>query len=537
MGLEEAIANVPLQMLLLCALSLCVGWGIRGNFGHEYGAAIPGALAAVAVVLASGRPDWWERAPYVAMFGAIGWSFGGSMSYMQVVAFTHSGRPSSTCYGFANLFAIGFLWAAPGGAGVALPLFLPGETLTILFVPVIAVVVGWSLQAVVVDWIFGLGKSQRHENPLYWYDTDWLAAIVAIAAALVVVVFRGGIDFGTSLVLHMAIGWFAAFLLLVNVLKLRMTPPRGDNWSGCVGIVAGLLVFCWRHELGGVAFATIACGLCGGLAFAAGQMIKLLWLRTGWETNWHSVMEQTQGFLFGVGLAVAMGALACVGPRLSSNGLPPWTAVFAVLFVLVGVTYLNHRKNAATWVELVNVLPERPYGLPVAGWLRRSRGWVGWFELFYGLVGAAMLYVFVRHQRQPIALFPESAMGKGQLLYLVFLWWVVGFNFSRAIVGFTASRLVTEGVIAFNAVVCTVLVLCMSQETRAVGPDVDGYAAWTERALLFGVPVVVAAVLTFWGLTHAIYGRRHVRHAGLCIRFGPDATATSRKPAAGKPHP
>ena len=73
-------------LVLLTGLSLSVGWGIRGNFGHEYGAMIPGALAAMAVVLLSGREDWWPRIAYFGMFGALGWSFGGSMSYMQVIA-------------------------------------------------------------------------------------------------------------------------------------------------------------------------------------------------------------------------------------------------------------------------------------------------------------------------------------------------------------------------------------------------------------------------------------------------------------------
>ena len=40
--------TITWQMILLCGLSLCLGWGIRGNFGHEYGAALPGALTAMA---------------------------------------------------------------------------------------------------------------------------------------------------------------------------------------------------------------------------------------------------------------------------------------------------------------------------------------------------------------------------------------------------------------------------------------------------------------------------------------------------------
>ena len=37
--------------ILLGMLSLSIGWGIRGNFGHEFGAMMPGLLCAVAVSL------------------------------------------------------------------------------------------------------------------------------------------------------------------------------------------------------------------------------------------------------------------------------------------------------------------------------------------------------------------------------------------------------------------------------------------------------------------------------------------------------
>ena len=99
-----------------------MGWGIRGNFGHEYGAMIPGALAAMAAVLLVGAATTGPAGRRIfAMFGALGWSFGGSISYMQVIGYTHSGHSPSVLYGFACLFVIGFLWAALGGAGTALP--------------------------------------------------------------------------------------------------------------------------------------------------------------------------------------------------------------------------------------------------------------------------------------------------------------------------------------------------------------------------------------------------------------------------------
>src|SRR2546423_11315459 len=104
---------------------------------------IPGALATLAAVLLSGREDWHQRGAFFAFFGAIGWSFGGSISYMQVIAYTHSGHSGSVLYGFACLFVIGFLWAAMGGAGTALPAFLNRERLTELFPPLIVMYLAW----------------------------------------------------------------------------------------------------------------------------------------------------------------------------------------------------------------------------------------------------------------------------------------------------------------------------------------------------------------------------------------------------------
>ena len=541
MNFDSATAEITWKLILLCGLSLSVGWGIRGNFGHEFGAAIPGALAAMAMVLVIGRPDWLRRIHYFAMFGALGWSFGGSMSYMQVVAYTHSGHPPTALYGFANLFVIGFLWAAIGGAGTALPALLSYENLTLFFIPVIAIFIAWALQTIVVDVFFHVRPMRRQESPLYWYDTDWLAALMATVSTLIVVGFRGQFDIATSLILHLSIGWFVAFLLLVNLLKLRMTPPRGDNWAGCAGMVGGVLVFCWRHQLGGIAFATLATGFLGGIAFSSGQMLKLLNIRTGLRTNWHSVMEQTQGLFFGFGLAITFSLLSTRVPQVTViRNLHPWTGVFAVSFVLVLLTYLNYRKATTTWIEQVGQLPEKPFGLPVAGWFVPSKGWIGWFELIYISIGVAVVWLLTVHLRQPLALIPTSWVGKGQWLYLIFLWWVVVFNFERALVGFSPQRLVTEGVIMLNAVICTVLVALTARSIpvpEAISQVALPYAGWVGKTVIIGLIAMAVTTLTFWGVTHAIYGTSHAPDAGLHIRFGPNATATKEKPKSGQAHP
>jgi len=138
-----------------------------------------------------------------------------------------------------------------GGAGAALPAFLTRERLTGFFVPLTAVFAGWIVQDFVVDRWFDVDPDFRQQSWLYWYDTDWLAALVAIMAVLVLALTRRRLDPASSLILHMAVGWWIGFLLLVVVLDWRMTPPRGDNWAGCLGMVAGMLVYFWRSRLSG----------------------------------------------------------------------------------------------------------------------------------------------------------------------------------------------------------------------------------------------------------------------------------------------
>src|SRR5258708_34652468 len=94
-------------MVLLTGLSMSIGWGIRGQFGHEYGAALAGALGGLAVALLSGRPDWHGRIAYFAPLGAIGWAFGGRLSYMKPLDYSPSPDSTLTLSGLAVPFVLG----------------------------------------------------------------------------------------------------------------------------------------------------------------------------------------------------------------------------------------------------------------------------------------------------------------------------------------------------------------------------------------------------------------------------------------------
>ena len=537
--------KLPLsKMILVCALSLSIGWGIRGNFGHEYGAMIPGALAAMAAVLMAGREDWWRRIAYFPMFGALGWSFGGSMSYMWVIGYTHSGDFPSQVYGFACLFVLGFLWGALGGAGTSLPACLDRERLTSLFAPTIAVFVAWTLQDIVVPRLEQIqSAASRHESFLYWYDTDWIAALLAIVAVLVLAAIRWRVCWGTSFILHMAIGWWAAFLLMVFLvdvagIEFRMTPPRGDNWVGITGMTAGALIYFVRQRMTALIYATLVAGFFGGFGFATATFLKLVEVKYvpialsqafgegKWETNWHSILEQSYGFLNGIGIAIAMAYLARRLPRTSDEPrLRPWTEVAAVFFVLIAITYVNLVKNISNWVKQ-NSIPSELYGL--SSW--------AWFNIAYAILAAAVVLLLIRHVRTPLAVIPQSYLGRGQLLCVVFLWWIVIGNVMHAIPPFNDQRLITEGVIHVNAVLCTAFLVLWPRSKEL--PDRESPTI-PARAL---IGVTLIGLLAFAGTvavetygTRAIYGDKFAGYAGKHYRFGPEAK--SGKPEKGKPHP
>ncbi|HKQ80148.1 MAG TPA: hypothetical protein VJ810_41030 [Blastocatellia bacterium] len=521
--------NTP--AIWLTALSLSIGWGIRGNFGHEFGAMVPGALAAMAVALLSGREDWRKRIAYFAMFGALGWSFGGSISYMQVIAYTHSGHSLSVIYGFASLFVIGFLWAAMGGAGTALPAAIDRKQMAEFFPPLIAVFIAWVLQEILENTIFAVDSQYRQQSPLYWYDSDWLAALTAIGAILILAAIRRRFDRASSLILHMAVGWWVGFALLVLVLGWRMTPPRGDNWAGCAGMVAGMLFYFQRHKLGDVIWASVVTGFIGGFGFATATLFKLIAVKTGWNTNWHSVLEQTYGFINGAGVAVAMLFLSKRLPRANDEPAERrWTDLFAIAFTLLLITWLNLSKNPERWVK-AKTIPEAMAGIPTQLW----------FDLAYLSLAAAVIWLMITHTRRALPFIPANWLGKGQLLYLAFLWWMVVGNFERAVVSFTPQRLVTEGVVFLNALICTLLLLLTAREdgegrTFDQKQSVD-FPALIKKTVAAGVIAMVVSVAADWGIVRAIYGDTFAGFAGKHIRFGPGATAITEKPREGQPHP
>ena len=56
----------------------------------------------------------------------------------------------------------------------------------------LAVFVAWMLQDLIVPYLARIESAeQRHESWLYWYDTDWIAALLALVAVLLLGILKG----------------------------------------------------------------------------------------------------------------------------------------------------------------------------------------------------------------------------------------------------------------------------------------------------------------------------------------------------------
>jgi hypothetical protein len=519
----------PTLLILLTALSVSIGWGIRGQFGHEYGAALAGAIGGMAIALLSGREDWRRRIHFFAALCAIGFAFGGSMSYMKTVAYAHSSDSATVIYGFFCVFVLGFIWAAPAGTGVALPAYLDRDELTKMFVPLSFVFATWYVQDVV----------RGHLRLVHsdWYEFVASFRMSAILAATVVILiwifWRKYWGVGTSLILHMAIGWWVGNLVLIRLLHLDMNPPRGDTWAECLGLVVGILICCWQRGLPGVAFSTLCAGFLGGIGFSLGTAVKILVMSTGYNTNWHSVMEQTQGLFLGVALAIAMVIVSRRAPVVNEGVSDDtrarrWTDAWCVAFVLWLLTYLNFRRSPGEWVKEVSGLEPKLYGIPLVADLLPSRGFIGWFDIGYIAIGIAIIVLLILHLRRPLPFLAMNWEGRGQLFYLVFLWWIVMMNFVHVLPRFTPIRLVTEGAITINAVVCTILMMFGSSARTEPTEFVDrSYVPAIRKTLLYGTLGIISVALTGFGIKRACWGDKP---AGIVntdqIRFGPNNTNT-----------
>jgi len=99
------------RLVLVSALAGGLGWGIRGVFGGESGAMVPGALFGSCVALAARR----ARPELFAAVGALAFSLGGSMTYGQTIGLVQDVSDSPTYWwGMLGLAIKGGVWIGLG---------------------------------------------------------------------------------------------------------------------------------------------------------------------------------------------------------------------------------------------------------------------------------------------------------------------------------------------------------------------------------------------------------------------------------------
>lgn len=266
-------------LAMLCAgLAGGMGWGIRGQYGHESGAMIAGALVATTLVMLFLPGARSMTAARAISWTTIGISFGGCMTYGQTVGLTHDadlvGNWSAWRWGMLGLAIKGGLWI--GFAGMALGIgfssknYRPGELGAMFFICVFLMLLG----------IFLLNEPFDPANkklPWLYFSDHWI--------------------------------WEPD-----NAIK-----PRYEKWGGLLLALAGMFVYLKWFKKDKLVWCLMLWGILGGaLGFPIGQCIQSAhawnqeWFANGPlasltpHMNWWNWMETTFGFIMGATLALGV---------------------------------------------------------------------------------------------------------------------------------------------------------------------------------------------------------------------------------------
>lgn len=335
------------RCLLLGAAAGGMGWGIRGQYGHETGAMIAGVLlCSVLALLFAARLGSAQVARAVA-WGTVAIGFGGSMTYGQTVGLTHNpsmvGNTDALLWGMLGLALKGGLWI--GFCGAFLGMGLSGiryRTLEIL--GLYGTLVGaCALGIAAFNEPF---NPAQHQLPRIYFSADW----------------RWTPD------------------VTAEVLK-----PRRETWGGFLAAMAALLVWLAWMRRDGLAARMGLWGLLGGaVGFPLGQCLQAFhaWNRElfqeGWiadadrVVNWWNFMETTFGATMGATLALGLWLShrripAAPDPQAAATtppALTPWVEwglITAHVVLLVGVEFTDHSAfnriyDFGLWMGLIPVV-------------------------------------------------------------------------------------------------------------------------------------------------------------------------------------
>lgn len=267
------------QAVLFPALAGGLGWGIRGQYGHETGAMIAGLLVSLTLaLLLCPRASSLSVARAVA-WGTVAMGFGGTMTYGQTIGLTQNpgmiGNWEALGWGMLGLAIKGGIWI--GFAGVFLGMGLSGvryRPLEVLLL-MLGLLGAYFLGALLLNSPF---DPEHRRLPWIYFSATWY--------------------------------WEPSATEL---------EPRPESWGGLLFALATAIAYSGVRRKDRLALRMALWGLLGGiLGFPGGQCLQAfhawnpelfrsgLWTWLDPNMNWWNWMETTFGAIMGGALGLGL---------------------------------------------------------------------------------------------------------------------------------------------------------------------------------------------------------------------------------------
>jgi hypothetical protein len=268
------------QPVLLAALAGGMGWGIRGQYGHETGAMIAGLLVSLVLVFLMCPGAARLPAARAVAFGTIAMGFGGSMTYGQTIGLTQNapvvGNWNALLWGMCGLAIKGGIWV--GFAGLFLGMGLSGwryrwREILLLMLAMLAL---YNVGAWLLNHPFDPANKVL---PRIYFSADWR--------------WQPGVS--------------------VDELK-----PRRECWGGLSFALLGAWIWAGWVRRDRLARNLALWGALGGLGFPIGQSVQAFhawnhdlfqagfWAQLNGCMNWWNWMETTFGTVMGACLGLGL---------------------------------------------------------------------------------------------------------------------------------------------------------------------------------------------------------------------------------------
>lgn len=379
------------QPMLFAALAGGMGWGIRGQYGHESGAMVPGLLLCLTLVFIMCPRLTSRQAARAVALGAIAMGIGGTMTYGQTIGLTQNppliGNAEAWRWGMLGLAIKGGIWI--GFAGAFLGIGLGGKRYR-------ALEMLWCMLALIGAFYIGKALLNSPFDPAN--------------RALPPIYFSAS--------------WYWQPEATVEELK-----PRPEYWGGLLASLVALLIYTrfWRNDA--LSFRLGLWGILGGaIGFPLGQSLQSahawnpecyksgIWLRLDPHMNWWNMMETTFG--------ATMGAILALGLWLNRERIQPaedpeaikksMPALLAWVILIIHLTLVV--VSDQTDMPVLNEVYEMGIvlvALPIVAI------WGAWFWPYFAVFPVILLPIAAKTVRELVYQSKHIGAGAGWLLYLV----------------------------------------------------------------------------------------------------------------------